>query len=458
MYTDAVTTADGAPIPEHFLDAMVTAACALHDLNGKGAGTHAANSRTGSMYVVKPKMHGPEEVELAADLFSHVEDILSMPRNTIKMGVMDEERRTSTNLHAALAPAASRLVFVNTGFLDRTADEIHTSMKAGPMLPKADLKKAPWYLAYEASNVDTCIATSLIGKGQIGKGMWAEPEEMSLMMQTKGAQLEAGASTAWVPSPTAATLHAIHYLRTNVASIHASLEDTLDIATRQAASRDQMLRPPVMAYKRAEWRGDKVQAELEDNAQGLLGYVVRWVGQGVGCSKVPNMAGAQLMEDRATLRISSQLIANWLHHGVVSEAQVVRTLKSVAKLVDEQNAGQPGYRSLSPAYDGPEWHAALELVFEGVDAPNGYTEPSLTKWRRARKALEAYQLSASTASSTELTDAAAEKAVIGDVEAYAAWAGKRGQRADSKSVKLQLVSKPEGTYYVRRGDSMSGAA
>jgi len=393
MHTDAVVKADGSPIPEHFLDAMVTAACALHDVRGA-----RANSRVGSIYIVKPKMHGAAEVQLACDLFAAVERTLDLPRNTLKMGVMDEERRTSVNLASAIAPARDRIVFVNTGFLDRTADEIHTSMLAGPILPKAELKGA-WYEAYESNNVETCVRRALVGVGQIGKGMWAAPDDMRSMMEQKGAQLDAGASTAWVPSPTAATLHAIHYLRTSVASVQAGHKDRLIVGgelegtVRHDELLGALLEPPLMGpAERAKLTNDRVQTELDENVQALLGYVVRWVGQGVGCSKVPNMAGLQLMEDRATLRISSQHLANWLHHGVVSEEQMQETLHRVAKVVDTQNANEVGYKALAPAYDGPEWHAAIELIWNGLRAPNGYTEPSLTKWRRKRKAMDAQAL------------------------------------------------------------------
>ena len=344
-------------------------------------------------------------------------------RNTMKMGVMDEERRTSTNLLATIQPAQERLVFVNTGFLDRTADEIHTSMQAGPVLPKAnDGLKGPWYKAYEASNVETCMAAQLVGKGQIGKGMWAEPDDMHNMMQTKGAQIDAGASTAWVPSPTAATLHSLHYMRTSVDGVQTALLANRDTSVaRGAALRAGLLTAPLWGEHGTELEltAAQVQHELDDNAQGLLGYVVRWVGQGVGCSKVPNLAGKQLMEDRATLRISSQLIANWMHHGVVSKGQVMETLTRVAKIVDEQNAHQAGYQAFAPSYDGPEWHAALELVFNGLAAPNGYTEPSLTKWRRARKALD------------QRTEAAAGQAEDAAWDRLAAQTGTEGRRGSS---------------------------
>ena len=393
METDMVVTSDAQPVPEHFVDALVTVACALHDVRGAGAaGAAGANSRAGSVYIVKPKMHGPEEVALACELFSRVEDVLGLPRHTVKMGVMDEERRTSSNLAACIAAASERLVFVNTGFLDRTADEIHTAMLAGPARPKAATKASVWYAAYEAGNVDTSLTRGLVGRAQIGKGMWAEPDDMRTMLATKGAQLDAGASCAWVPSPIAGTLHALHYLRTSVAETQARLGAAAAAASDDDALRRQadLLTPPVMSAAEAgALSAEEVQAELDNNAQGLLGYVVRWVGLGVGCSKVPDLSGKQLMEDRATLRISSQHIANWLHHGVVSEEQVVETLKRVAVVVDGQNAADPLYKPFAPSFDSPEWEASLELVFNGLNAPNGYTEPSLTKWRRERKAIDA---------------------------------------------------------------------
>jgi len=394
MPTDIVTTADGAPIPEHFVDALVTVACALHDVRpGLGRKSPNAstprNSRHGSVYIVKPKMHGPAEVALACELFDTVEDILGLPQNTVKLGVMDEERRTSLNLGRAMEVAKERLVFVNTGFLDRTADEIHTSMRAGAVAPKAAMKAAPWLGAYEKHNVAAALAHGLVGKGQIGKGMWAEPDNMKAMVATKGAQLDAGASTAWVPSPTAATLHALHYLRTSVADVQAALA-AADGAGDYAAHHADILTAPIMAPKqRSELSAAEIADELDNNVQSLLGYTTRWVGQGVGCSKVPTIDGVQLMEDRATLRISSQLLANWLHHGVVSDADVLKSLHRIAPLVDEQNAADPSYQNLAPHFDGPEWHAAIELIWGGLTAPNGYTEPTLTKFRRERKALDA---------------------------------------------------------------------
>jgi len=398
MYTDMVTTTYGeqheaVPVPEHFIDAMVTAAAALHDLR-----THEANSRRGSIYIVKPKMHGPEEAALAETLMSRTENVLGLPRNTIKIGVMDEERRTSANLPQTMAAVKERLFFVNTGFLDRTADEIHTSMEAGAMLPKEAIKAAAWYQAYETGNVAASMQAALPGRGQIGKGMWAEPDDMRTMLAQKGKQLESGASTAWVPSPIAATLHALHYLRQDVTQVqHQMLSKTKTSAIigGDEARQSALLTAPLLGGERLT--AAEVQAELDNNAQGLLGYVVRWVGQGVGCSKVPNLQGKQLMEDRATLRISSQHIANWLLHGVVAEQQVMETLRRVAKIVDEQNTGDNDYKPMAPTFDGPEWHAAIDLIFHGRDASNGYTEATLSHWRRMRKAADAVPLVARSA-------------------------------------------------------------
>ena len=417
MTTDAVL-ACGRPVPEHFVDALVTAACALHDTqrtrdalisqrkgaDGARPATRAANSAAGSIYVVKPKLHGPEECAHNVQLFGLVEKVLGLPAETIKLGLMDEERRTSLNLAACMREMQGRLFFVNTGFLDRTADEIHTSMDAGPVLPKKRIKEAPWFGAYESGNVRTALLSGVVGRAQIGKGMWAEPDDMASMLATKGSQLAAGASTAWVPSPTAATLHALHYLRASVADVHrAALAKAADEQQAEAAAgaegaagaalRARLLTPPLLAAGEA-LSAEEVQAELDNNAQGLLGYVARWVGSGVGCSKVPDLHGVQLMEDRATLRISSQHIANWLRHGIATETQVVDTLRRVALLVDEQNAADPDYRPMSPEYSSPEWRAALELVFNGCNAPNGYTEESLTRWRRARKEVDAASLRA----------------------------------------------------------------
>jgi len=302
---------------------------------------------------------------------------------------MDEERRTTLNLRQMMAATKERLFFINTGFLDRTADEIHTSMQAGPVLAKADFKAAPWYNAYEESNVDCGVATGLIGRGQIGKGMWAAPDDMAKMVREKGAQLTAGASTAWVPSPTAATLHAIHYHQTSVQQVQATMKKSAaEIEARRSTQAQAIMTLPLLADP-SSLSAEKVQWELENNAQGLLGYVVRWVGQCVGCSKVPDLNNVQLMEDRATLRISSQHIANWLHHGIVTEGQVLDTLKRMAAIVDKQNLGGQGYKQLAPNFDGPEWQAALDLIFKGRETPNGYTEETLSHWRRVRKAMDA---------------------------------------------------------------------